>query len=147
MDPTETFGWYYINVDDRAPAWTGVNEFYDFITGKGDFPPKIARLGPYGSEVMRENLDMGDAIQLANEEGAFYHTLFVSGFEGGDILVAAQSNDALDRPLSTYTYAVARFIHIEGINIEISNGDFCFDALINAETLPPTSTIYTPVGL
>ena len=28
MDPTEVFGWYYENVENRSPSWTGVREFY-----------------------------------------------------------------------------------------------------------------------
>lgn len=31
------------------------------------------------------------------------------------ILVAAHTDDALDRPLSTYQYDVARFLHIDGV--------------------------------
>ena len=31
MNYTTTFGWYYISLDDRAPAWTGVDFFYNFI--------------------------------------------------------------------------------------------------------------------
>ncbi|MGN1098482.1 MAG: amidase domain-containing protein, partial [Clostridia bacterium] len=32
MNYTPTFGWYYISPDDRAPAWTGVEFFYNFFT-------------------------------------------------------------------------------------------------------------------
>ena len=32
MNYTETFGWYYISSENRAPAWTGVEFFYDFVT-------------------------------------------------------------------------------------------------------------------
>ena len=32
MDFTPDFGWYYRTPDDRAPAWTSVAFFYDFIT-------------------------------------------------------------------------------------------------------------------
>lgn len=42
MNYTPDFGWYYISVEDRAPAWTGVEFFYDFITGASDFAPKTA---------------------------------------------------------------------------------------------------------
>lgn len=144
MNPEETFGWYFVSENDRSPSWTGVNEFYNFMTGSGDFPPKFMRVGPYGSEVMRENLDVGDVVQLGNEEGSFYHTLFVSGFENGDILVCAHSDDALDRRLSTYTYAISRFIHIDGVNIDIDERDDCFEALINGISLPPVEITYAP---
>ena len=145
MDSTETFGWYYRDVNDRAPAWTGVREFYEFMCGLGDFFAKSERQGPFCEEVMRERVETGDIVQLANARGVFYHSLLVSGFENGDILVCAQSNDALDRPLSTYNYAAARFLHVQGVNVEIVDIPKYFDDLIEGITLPPTSQIYVPV--
>ena len=32
MNDTPDYGWYYYNVNDRAPAWTGVGYFYRFLT-------------------------------------------------------------------------------------------------------------------
>lgn len=145
MDSTETFGWYYRDVNDRAPAWTGVREFCEFMCGLGDFFAKSERQGPFCEEVMRERVETGDIVQLANARGVFYHSLLVSGFENGDILVCAQSNDALDRPLSTYNYAAARFLHVQGVNVEIVDIPKYFDDLIEGITLPPTSQIYVPM--
>ena len=144
MDPTETFGWYYVDAADRSPSWAGVGEFYDFIVGSGDFPPKLSRIGPFGSDVGRERLEIGDVIQLGNDMGRFYHSLLVSGFADGDILVCAQSDDSLDRPLSSYNYALARFIHVEGVNIEVSDSQNCFEALISGQALPPANVVFTP---
>ena len=48
MNFTRDFGWYYISVDDRAPAWTGVEYFHDFITGVADFAAENGGTGPYG---------------------------------------------------------------------------------------------------
>ena len=31
MNFTRDFGWYYISSSDRAPAWAGVEYFYDFM--------------------------------------------------------------------------------------------------------------------
>ena len=146
MNPTETFGWYYIDINDRSPSWTGVEEFYEFMCGLGDFPPKNDREGPFCEEVERERVEIGDIIQLANMRGAFYHSLLVSGFQDGDILVCAQSNDALDRPLSTYNYAAARFLHVEGVNINLIDANIYFDNLLNGMSLPPKSQIYIPVS-
>lgn len=118
MDFTPTFGWYYRSVNDRAPAWSGVEQLYGFLTGSGDFMNTDAE-GPFAIETDSE-IELGDIIQLANAEGDFYHTLIVSGFgEDGDILVCAQSDDALDRPLSSYTYASFRVLHVIGVAIEI----------------------------
>lgn len=105
MNFTETFGWYYISPEDRAPAWTGVEFLFNFLTSN-------EASGPFGVAADVEELEIGDVIQLADESGDYYHTLLVSGFENGNILVAAQSNDAFDRPLDTYDYATARGIHV-----------------------------------
>ena len=145
MNPTETFGWYYVDVNNRAPSWTGVGEFYEFMCGLGDFQPKSERVGPFCEEVGRERLEIGDVVQLADARGRFYHTLFVSGFDSGDILVSAQSNDALDRPLSTYNYATARFLHVQGVNVELLDVQEYFENLLNGTLLPPQSQIYIPV--
>jgi hypothetical protein len=145
MNPTETFGWYYVDVNNRAPSWTGVREFYEFLCGIGDFSPKDKRQGPFADDVARELVEIGDVVQLSNMRGQFYHSLIVSGFENGDILVSAQSNDALDRPLSSYNYATARFLHVRGVNIEVLDIENNFDNLLNGTELPPKNQIYLPI--
>lgn len=129
MNFTKDFGWYFISADDRAPAWTGVEYFYDFMTGAYGFREIGNSEGPYGSEVDSRNALPGDVIQLADNSGDFYHTLIISEITNGDFLVCAHSDDSLDRPLSTYKYASNRFIHIEGVAVDVGD-DSCFDNLI-----------------
>ena len=137
MNYTPDFGWYYISIDDRAPAWSGVDYFYDFFTGSPVFAMQNGGVGPYASVIDREAVQLGDVIQFANANGDWYHTVIVSGFDGEEILICAQSNDALDRPLSSYTNAVEkRFLHILGVRIEI-NYDPCYEALLSGSL--PTS--------
>ncbi|MGN1047000.1 MAG: amidase domain-containing protein [Eubacteriales bacterium] len=128
MNYTPTFGWYFVSSSDRSPSWTGVEFFYDFMTTNDG-------VGPFMREVRRRELRPGDVIQLANDEGDFYHTLIVSAIEGAAIFVCAHSNDALDRRLSTYNYASARYLHVEGARVEYAE-NACFDALIEGEALP-----------
>jgi len=132
MNFTETFGWYFRSIEDRAPAWTGVEAFFDFFTGSGDFMPVTDRVGPLGYETDREYVTEGDVVQLQNSSGDFYHTLIITGIDGDEILVSAHSNDALDRPLSSYTSAVgARFIRIIGvIRLDGEAVNDCFERLI-----------------
>ena len=130
MNYTPTFGWYYISLDDRAPAWSGVDYFYDFMTGAPSFAERNGGVGPFAEEVAREAVELGDVVQYANADGDWYHTVLITGFDGDEILVSAQSDDALDRPISTYTAAVTkRFLHIGGVRIEI-NDDLCFETLL-----------------
>jgi hypothetical protein len=37
MNYTPDFGWYYVSAEDRAPAWSSVEYFFDFITQDPDF--------------------------------------------------------------------------------------------------------------
>ena len=125
MNYTATFGWYYISLDDRSPSWTGVNFFYNFITENAD-------VGPFGRVAILDELEIGDVIQLGRNDEGYYHTLLVVGFDGEDTLVAAQTDNAFARPLSTYDYDFSRFIKILGIRFEMPETDFCFERLMNA---------------
>ena len=122
MNYTKTFGWYYISLDERAPAWTGVDFFYNFMVSNEG-------VGPFGKEAEREECEIGDAIQLGRNQDGFYHTLIIVGFDGDDILVAAQTDDAFERPLSTYTYDFLRFIKILGVRFEIPSTKDCFESV------------------
>lgn len=110
MNFTPTFGWYYIDANRKAPAWTGVPYFYNFITRAEESP------GPFGVSANLEMLLPGDFIQLRLSNTDFGHTPIV--VEVGspptldNILVAAHSDDSDFRPVSTYQYREIRFIHI-----------------------------------
>ncbi len=133
MNYTPTFGWYYVSLDDRSPSWTGVEYFYNFIT-------ENTGIGPYGRSVSMDELEIGDVIQLGNNTDGFYHTLLVVGFEGEDPLVAAQTDDAFRRPLSTYNYDFSRFIKILGVRLEINIEEDCFDSVLNGIAIVPPAT-------
>ncbi len=112
MNFTPDFGWYYLDANRKAPAWTGVPYFYNFMTRREE------SRGPVGVEVPLERLLPGDFVQLRFSYDAFGHTPIV--VEAGsppaleNILVAAHSQDADFRPLSTYRFREIRFIHILG---------------------------------
>lgn len=135
MNFTPDFGWYYISVDDRAPAFTGVEAFWSFFTGAPEFVAANGGIGPFGREVSREEIEVGDVLQLGDRAGDFYHTLLVTELRGDEILVSAHSNDVYNRPLSAYDAPFVRFLHIEGVRFETSE-DACFEGLISGESLP-----------
>ena len=124
MNYTPTFGWYYVSLEDRSPSWTGVEYFYNFMIENTD-------VGPFGKEATPDEIEIGDVIQLGNDRDGFYHTLLVVGFEGEDPLVAAQTDDAYARPLSTYSYDFSRFIKILGVRIDADIRDDCFQSVLN----------------
>ena len=139
MNYKPTYGWYYVSLDNRSPSWTGVDFFYNFMTGNTD-------IGPFGTEVGIDELETGDVIQLGREAEGFYHTLLVVGFDGEDTLVAAQTDDAYARPLSTYSYDFARYIKIEGVRINVPMTEDCFESVLNgvAIVVPPGTVIPQP---
>ena len=139
MNYTETYGWYYISPTNRAPAWSGVDEFFNFVTGAPEFAEANGKTGPRGIDVNDGRIiEIGDVIQLANNDGQFYHSLIISGFTKDDILICAHSDDALDRPISTYNYNALRVIHIEKAVAEIVS-DKVIEDFINGISLPKTS--------
>ena len=134
MDFSEPFGWFYISDDSRAPAWTGVEFLYRYLVGESGYPDNGSRPGPYGREVRAAQTQIGDVVQLS-KNGDFYHTLIITGYEPRDILVSAQSDDSLDRRLTSYNFEGIRFIHIDGVRVEIDDDD-CFAALNEGIAIP-----------
>ena len=86
-----------------------------------------------GTPQLEKNIaDAGLTMTKTLEEGADF---VVVGFDGEDILVAAQTDNAYARPLSTYTYDYARYIKILGIRFDAPEQNQCFDRLMNEESL------------
>ena len=115
MNYTPTFGWYYIDANNKSPSWTGVPFFYNFMTRNERSP------GPFGAELSENDLDLllpGDFVQLRFTKDFFEHTPIIVAIgnpaSSDNILLAAHSNDVDYRPLSTYSFQALRFIHILG---------------------------------
>ena len=113
MNFTPTYGWYYIDPDDKAPAWTGVEYLRSFLVRPERSPGPVAQ---ETQELSRARL--GDVIQLSFEGNTFQHSpVVVQPSADGDpakILLAAHSNDVDWRPLDTYTFQAYRVLHILG---------------------------------
>ena len=113
MNYTPTFGWYYINSNDKSPSWTGVEFLRDFLV-------RVERsAGPVAQETQDlSRARLGDVIQLRFSGDAFQHSpVVVQPSSDGDpakILVAAHSADVDWRPLNTYDYQAYRVLHILG---------------------------------
>lgn len=112
MNFTPTFGWYYIDANQKAPAWTGVMYLWNFLTRKG------FSVGPVGEPCRLEDLRPGDIVQLSFKGTDFQHSPVVISVGAvptlENTLVAAHSYDADNRPLSTYEFRDIRYLHITG---------------------------------
>mgnify|MGYP003291041621 CR=1 FL=1 len=113
MNYTPTFGWYYIDANNKAPAWTGVEYLHNFLARNEVSPGPVA--------LILDDLSLaepGDVIQLRFSGDVFQHSPIVvaTDFSGDParILLAAHSYDADFRPLSTYEYEEYRVLHILG---------------------------------
>jgi hypothetical protein len=114
MNPTPTFGWYYYSPDSRAPAWSGVEYLYRFLVGN-------RKVGPVAMESNLSETEPGDIIQLSFDGTVFEHCPIVVSVGNppapGNILIAAHTYDADNRPLDSYVYKRLRLLHIPHINV------------------------------
>lgn len=112
MNYTPTFGWYYIDPNQKAPAWTGVEYLWNFLTRERN------SIGPIGHECKIFDICPGDLIQLSFDGVHYQHSPVVvsvsSPVSPETVLVAAHSYDADNRPLATYEYQKVRFLHLIG---------------------------------
>lgn len=111
MNFTPVYGWFYRSANDRTASWTGVEYLYNFLTTNDG-------AGPYAKDTPLSELEIGDIVQLGRATGDFYHSPVVVGFSRGQILVAAHSYDAYNKPLSSYNFEQARGLHILGVRRE-----------------------------
>lgn len=114
MNPTPTFGWYYYSLNNRAPAWTGVEFLYRFLVNNSG-------VGPVAVEMDISQMEPGDIVQISFDGRTFQHSPMIVSVEQppspSNILVAAHTYNSDNRPLDTYTYALLRFLHITHVNI------------------------------
>lgn len=108
MNYTPVLGWYYVNGSNRSASWSGVEYFYNFLSGnKG--------AGPYAEETDRAHVEPGDIAQLSFSGSRFQHSPVVVEVTPEEIYVAAHTFDAYMRPLSSYDVAAVRYLHIRGV--------------------------------
>ncbi len=108
MNPTKVYGWYYYSSYNRTASWTGVEYLYRFLLNNRG-------VGPYAQAVDAARAEPGDIVQLGHADGTFYHSPVIVGKADGELFVAAHTFDAYMRPLSSYVFDQARFLHILGV--------------------------------
>lgn len=109
MNFTPVFGWYYNSLSDRAPAWSGVEEFYRFLINNRS-------AGPLGREISPSAAEEGDIIQLGNSK-RFYHTLICVAVKNYIPYVAAHTYDTFMTPLTAYDFERIRAVRVGYVQI------------------------------
>lgn len=110
MNYRPTFGWYYINTNNKSPSWTGVEYLYNYLTRRSG-------VGPIGKKSTEEEVEEGDIIQLSFANNKFEHSLIITQKESNSIYVSAHTFDAFNKQLKFYNYDNIRYIHIEKVII------------------------------
>lgn len=104
MNYSKQNGWFYIDLHNRAPAWTGVEFLFDFLTtSKG--------VGPFGKIVDYSQVEIGDLVFLSKNNRLF-HSLIISKIENQNILVCSHTRNALNVPLNYFVFNKANFVKI-----------------------------------
>ena len=109
MNSKKDTGWYYNNVNDRAPAWTSAAFLYQFLVNN-----RTGR-GPYGSVIDMSQVRPGDVIQISFDGHRFAHSMLVTKVDPMDVYICTHSYDSHDRAMSTYQYHSHRVIRIDGV--------------------------------
>ena len=108
MNSKKDTGWYYNNVNDRAPAWTSATFLGKFLLGnKGR--------GPYGHVIDISQVRPGDVIQISFDGNRYAHSLFVTKVDPTGVYICTHSYDSHDREIGTYNYHSHQVIRIDGI--------------------------------
>ena len=77
--------------------------------------------GPVAINASISQLELGDVVQLSFDGESWNHSPVVvrllrrPALRPADVLIAAHSYDAYNRPLSTYDYQGIRFLHFIGV--------------------------------
>ncbi len=94
--------WYWKSDSKRAPSWTASEPFFQYFMGNNNKDSE--NFGVYAIETSYENLEIGDVVQLVEDNSA-YHTMIVTKvvYEDDklkDYLISQNTYDLLNYPLS-----------------------------------------------
>lgn len=98
-------GWFYNNINSRSPAWTGVEEFWNYGIKNKNFNLK---------EVNINELEVGDIVQFYNNRTRkYYHNVIITKIilpiKPEHILVTSHDNNAYNKSLVEYKNIFYRF--------------------------------------
>lgn len=114
MNYTPITGWYYRSGFDKSPSWSGVEFLYNFLVNNKE-------IGPRGSLVSQNEVQLGDIAQLSFNGINFEHSLFIIDINNindiNKVYIATHTYDALHKSIGEYQFSKIRFIHIKNVGI------------------------------
>ena len=119
MNYEKDYGWYYINANNKAPAWTGVEYFYDFMTRSEETQGPVAEVSSISQLLPGDVVQLSFTGEIWNHSPVVVRLLRQPAMQPADVLIAAHSYDADARPLNTYDYVGIRFLHFTGVRKEL----------------------------
>lgn len=98
-------GWFYNSISSRSPAWTSVEDFWNYGLNGKSF--KII-------EVNIKSLEIGDIVQFFNPRtNRYYHNVIVTKIiypiSEKNILVTSHDNNAYNKSLIMYGNIIKRY--------------------------------------
>ena len=108
MDYTQN-GWFYKNLNNRSPSWTGVEELSEYLINNTHNIIK-------GVLVNFDDVEIGDVIQLKQGQ-RFNHSLIVTKIDYpilslNDIFISCHSSDRLNARLSSFVFKEVKFLKV-----------------------------------
>ena len=112
MNYKPALGWYYTNLNDRTPSWTGVEFLCNFLV-------ENTGVGPFAELTDITEAQPGDIIQLKFDKDIFQHSPVVVKTgrvpSPSNIFIAAHTYDIDYKLLGSYSYKELRCLHILGV--------------------------------
>lgn len=98
-------GWFYNNLNSRSPAWTSVEDFWNYGLKNKNFSLE---------EVGIDKLEIGDIVQFYNTRTKrYYHNVIITKIiypiRLDHILVTSHDNNAYNKSLIEYNNSFYRF--------------------------------------
>jgi hypothetical protein len=111
-----TSGWYYVNVNNKAAAWTWAPSLYNFVINQEN-PTYFPGKGPKGYRVYGlSNVLPGDLIfyNIVDLPQVQDHVVMVVEWSASQPLVAGHSDNVDYYPYNAFNYSQTFLVHITG---------------------------------
>lgn len=90
---------------NESSSWIGVDDLYTYCKNRG---AKVAQFSSLAS--LKNNIEVGDVVQLKNEDGNWYHSVIISDYSNGEYKYCGHSYDRLNASVNNLGAGAYRYI-------------------------------------